>query len=105
MLTAIRGRKGGPSWSGTLDCMAAHIGLGKSILSLPPFPSATRGEGRAPLPPPFFPFPSLVPQGNKEKEKRAKARLFFSCKKNFVEDYFFLELGFFYCDLMNISGD
>ena len=90
MLTAIRGRKGGPSWSGTLDCMAAHIGLGKSILSLPPFPSVTRGEGRALLSP-LFPFPSLVPQGNKEKEKKSESKTILLLQKNRRRVFFFLE--------------
>ena len=91
MLTAIRGRKGGPSWSGTLDCMAAHIGLGKSILSLPPFPSVTRGKGRALLSP-LFPFPSLVPQGNKEKEKKSESKTLLLLQKKPVEVYFFLKM-------------
>ena len=45
MLTAIRGRKGGPSWSGTLDCMAAHIGLGNAKDSAASFLAVPKALG------------------------------------------------------------
>ena len=93
MLTAIRGRKGGPSWSGTLDCMAAHIGLGKSILS-PPLSPVPLGEREGHYSPPFFPFPSLVPQGNKEKEKKSESKTLLLLQKKTVEEHFFLKIFF-----------